>query len=1453
MSLTDLKNTLEGSRTESGAILITEATLNAAEVTRLLSTFPGNQLIFNDPAVAPPNGSLELTGKIALPGLGDLQTAMTFTEVEGGLGVQLDAGFPQTAVIALPGVSWFSINNMGLTLLIENPGAGVTGGVRGTINLGDTALPVVVRFPVGPNQWFVEGFFEDVPIPSLADLASLVGGADLANALPDELKGGAGFAIANIQAMFNPVAKTLNYASITIKSTEPWEIVDDKFSVGDVLLTFHIAHPTDSARREMGIKVEGVLNVVDTDVAVTVTGPDTDGEWSLTVAPNLQIPTVGELVAMVSDASMANSLPEPLRTIGGINVENLELRFVPRTKTLTYAAFAVSTAQPWEIVPGKVSVHDLAFSLDALYPLSSAQRSVDGSAGGVITLGSVDVHLAVDFGEETVLTGNIPEISLSAILRDLGGDDIALPHELPDLVLADVDISFTPGTGAFSFSAQSPTVWNLPIGISGISISGISFSLNRTVNGDGTKSTSGTVAGTFNIGSASISAVYNFPGDFVLTADVPTFSLSPLLQDLCGGDTVRSLPVPTSVLNFEITDIQVLVAPQAKTFAVSATCVIGQFELLVKRTTTGWGFAAGFAPPSTFKFSDLSSELVVLDDLRFDGTVLVISTSADRDFELSTIKLPDDDAQVRVGLNFFAALDAQGTGVYELTGLKTLNVYAAIGTRVTDMVIEAEISGDFEIAENVIFSEVKFRLQPAPSNFSLSLLGVILARLDNSDLRFVGAMSIQVVPTLAASFAATMEGVWNEPFGTKGLAIANVALEVGVLLSSFPPLPSLGFAGSLKIGDFEGMVAVKFDTANPSRSMLAVAFNKLYLMDIMRAFCGPDVVAAIPQSISSTVLNIGFEGRTPDEKGVNVYIVPQPTTIGELSFEQGFTVQGRLIFWGLSAYGYLNIDYMTGTVLYAEVDPIDLGGVFKLTGANGEGKARLSLDLRKGKTPLVEISCGVELLGMRRDTFLKINDEGFEFMISSKIFDLFECTLIAKGVTLGDTSGIYVAVTMKNDLLEYLREKATYYIQVAADAATSSLTSAQRDVDAAQSEVNRLNNAIADMRRTIQGERDRDAQRLRDAQAAVNNAQNEVNRINTSIADMRRTIQGERDRDTQRLRDAQAAVNNAQNEVNRINTSIADMRRTIQGERDRDTQRLRDAQAAVNNAQNEVNRIQNEINNAHNTINYHKQKMAEKQRWYDNSPWYKKSYRWAELSAELSWRGAAVAGLYTAIGGMETAKATAYGVLEGAKQVLRGIEAGAKTFPIDADPRMVGLFTALGTATGALQAARLTLTGIEAAIKTFPIDADPRMVGLFTALGTATGALQTARLTLTGIEAAIKTFPIDADPRIVGLFTALGTATGALQAANLVLEGAKQTVGGMADVAQFIVDAGLGGILDVRAASFEAALSAAHGGAVAMSITLSFMKQAPQTYSLDFSFHNPLSAAEALAKQLLPG
>ncbi len=84
------------------------------------------------------------------------------------------------------------------------------------------------------------------------------------------------------------------------------------------------------------------------------------------------------------------------------------------------------------------------------------------------------------------------------------------------------------------------------------------------------------------------------------------------------------------------------------------------------------------------------------------------------------------------------------------------------------------------------------------------------------------------------------------------------------------------------------------------------------------------------------------------------------------------------------------------------------------------------------------------------------------------------------------------------------------------------------------------------------------------------------------------------------------------------------------------------------------------------------------------------------------------------------------------------------------------------------------------------------------------------------------------------------------------LEGVKLSLGAMGDVAQFIVDAGLGGILDIRAAHFEGRLDALDGGRVAMAITLSFMGGAPKTLMLDFDFSSPARAALSLANRLLP-
>ena len=114
----------------------------------------------------------------------------------------------------------------------------------------------------------------------------------------------------------------------------------------------------------------------------------------------------------------------------------------------------------------------------------------------------------------------------------------------------------------------------------------------------------------------------------------------------------------------------------------------------------------------------------------------------------------------------------------------------------------------------------------------------------------------------------------------------------------------------------------------------------------------------------------------------------------------------------------------------------------------------------------------------------------------------------------------------------------------------------------------------------------------------------------------------------------------------------------------------------------------------------------------------------------------------------------------------------------------------------------------------------------------------------------IKNFPIDADVRIIALFTLKEGADAALDFADNFLEGVKQAAGGMAEVGSFIIEQGLGGLLDVKRARFEGDLNIVQGGSVSMAIDLELMSKDMQ-FDLAFNFHEPLKAIEKLVEDLV--
>ena len=165
----------------------------------------------------------------------------------------------------------------------------------------------------------------------------------------------------------------------------------------------------------------------------------------------------------------------------------------------------------------------------------------------------------------------------------------------------------------------------------------------------------------------------------------------------------------------------------------------------------------------------------------------------------------------------------------------------------------------------------------------------------------------------------------------------------------------------------------------------------------------------------------------------------------------------------------------------------------------------------------------------------------------------------------------------------------------------------------------------------------------------------------------------------------------AQAEVDRMQYLIDTQRAIVQSERDRDAKRLADAQRGVNIARDKVNSLQSSINWHNAKIRGYKAAISSKYRWYKRQKWYKKPWAWAKYTAYRAVKYSQIAYHGTAIGGITVAKSAANAALSVAMESLRGVKATMVVIPVDADPRVAGLFAGMETAKLALKIAELAL------------------------------------------------------------------------------------------------------------------------------------------------------------------
>src|SRR5690606_21616605 len=83
--------------------------------------------------------------------------------------------------------------------------------------------------------------------------------------------------------------------------------------------------------------------------------------------------------------------------------------------------------------------------------------------------------------------------------------------------------------------------------------------------------------------------------------------------------------------------------------------------------------------------------------------------------------------------------------------------------------------------------------------------------------------------------------------------LSNVGLVVGM---SWEAIPSVGITASIAVERFHSSIAIFFDSADPSRSMLAGAVSGLTLADVLETFAG-DVA---PSEVDAILSRIGLVG-----------------------------------------------------------------------------------------------------------------------------------------------------------------------------------------------------------------------------------------------------------------------------------------------------------------------------------------------------------------------------------------------------------------------------------------------------------------------------------------------------------------------------------------------------------------------------------------------------------------
>jgi len=1123
----------------------------------------------------------------------------------------------------LPGVSWVSLDIQGSD---------------GTLTVGSTSVGVHVTPPADGAPARVEADLSQITLAALSATAVAAGSPDPLSALPQGLSAAlSDVAISHVGLSIDLSARRLIGIDLTVAAGSPWALLPGHVELDELQVTVSVTRAGDSTMFE----VTGQATLAGTQVTLTVTHDEASTYAVSLAAEGDQRLGLATIASFVGDDLQAH-LPAQLSGLTGAGLA--EATVVLTADGVESLEVTLSTGAPIPLPdPVGLTVEQVSVQVAVEHPTDAASRAVSATIEGRATFAGAAVVVRIERdraehgAEAWRLHAGLAEgatLTASGVGTAYG---LSMPADLPDLALTACAFDAVLDGSSMTFTAASPTEWTVPVGADGLGLGRLGVNFARHARDAQGRTVSGSITGVVHLAGIDVPVTYAVPGGLTLHALIPEVAPFRLLQDVCGAVAVSSLSLPPELLALAMSDVELSIDVERRELSFAARGPGFRRVQAVARKSTTWGFAVGIELDDSYRFSSLSPALGGLDTVHLPDALIVISSFDDTTFTFEQLQ-PVAGTGVSRGLAVDGQLDLSGLGADKFLGKAHLDVQAQVGTSLRDLRLEAGL-GDVTITRGVVIKDAEFALAPDPENVSVTVSGAVDVTVDSSALEFIGG--VKVVPN-GISFFATMKGRWQDPFGAKGIALSNVSLEIG---SDFEGVPSIGIAGGLVIGAFEGKAAVSFNSELPTQSVLIVAFNHLSLLDVVDTFCPPTVTAEIPTEVSATLAGISLED-------VDLYVVPQDTTIGALRYEQGLRVGGKLHVAGFTAQADVEIDPQDGIAASGSLSPVSIGSVFSLTGADPTKGPDLDIQVKASAVPKVEFSRRANLLGLAASASVALSDKGFDFECSGRVFGLFDADLTAKGGSLQSGAGFMIHADLRQGFLDDVARRAAAVLQQAAADAQAQIASAQHAVDDAQADVKRFGASVEASKRDLAAKQ----------------------------ADAQSQIQGLSDKVVQ-----------AQHSLGVIDAQIAATRTQIQSERDAAAAQLRDLRQKLAAAQAPVDSLTGQIAAQQAQIDQLNRDIAWWNRWYNNLKWYDKTWGWTRLGAEVGWRGTQLAALNLSIQGLRGSLIGANALLQGAQQAMNHAQGAAATYPIEQDPRILGL-------QGPREGARLALQGAQGAL-----------------------------------------------------------------------------------------------------------------------------------------------------------